>query len=287
MFVFKTPRLLCLPRLQMATLQRSILKSFRGALLFAVAHACAGPVQSIRIGPIDASKADVTMVLSANTVNKCADQYRGQVLLYEATPAINVSGILKFKDGACKMAASIPWSGLSEQVFRNARGDVLQVRFRGDLIAGKTVTKANWALSARKADVLLTEPMSDTVKRFAKATDLHMGSISLKAPTVSAEINVQSPLAFELRVLQATCELKIHGAVVATGVKESFILASGRPTLLRIPVTINHKALLSAAGNVLAQRGRVDGKLSGLVRVRLPGGDADFPMEFPVLLKLM
>jgi hypothetical protein len=52
-------------------------------------------------------------------------------------------------------------------------------------------------------------------------------------------------------------------------------------------VTINHKALLSATGNVLAQWGKIDGKLSGLVRVRLPGGDADFPMEFPVLLKLM
>lgn len=287
MFVFKTPRLPRLPRLQMATLQRSILKSFHGALLFATAHACAGPVQSIRIGPIDASRAGVTMVLSANAVKKCAGQYRGQVLFFEATPAVNVSGTLKSVAGACEMTTSIPWSGLSEQVFRQARGDVLQVRFRGELIAGKAVTKVNWALSAPKADVLLTEPMSDTVKRFAKATDLHVGSINLKASTVNADINVQSPLAFELRVLQATCELRIHGTVVATGVKESFILASGRPTSLRIPVTINHKALLSAAGNVFAQRGKIDGKLSGLVRVRLPGGDADFPMEFPVLLKLM
>lgn len=287
MFVFKTSRLRRLQRLQMTTLQRSILKASHGTLLFVAAHACAGPAQSIRIGPMDASKTDITMVLSANTVKKCAGQYRGQLLFYEATPAINVSGTLKSMAGACEMTATVPWNGLSEQVVRNARGDVLQVRFRGELIAGKAVTKVNWALSAPKANVLLTEPMRDTLKRFAKATDLHIGSIGLKASTVNADINLQSPLAFELRVLQATCELEIHGTVVATGVKQSFILASGRPTLLSIPVTINHKALLSATGNVLVQMGKVDGKLSGLVRVRLPGGDVDFPMEFPVSLKLM
>ena len=189
--------------------------------------------------------------------------------------------------GACEMAISVPWNNLSENVFRNARGDVLHVRFRGDLTSGNTVTKVNWALSTPKADVLLAEPMKDTVKRFAKATDLHLGSIGLKVSTINVDINVQSPLAFNLLVPQATCVLEIRGTIVATGGIGSFILASGRPTPLRIPVTINHKALLSATGNVLAQMGRVDGKLSGLVRVRLPGGDVDFPMELPVLLKLI
>lgn len=271
----------------MTTLHRVILRASCGAILFAAAQACAGPVQSIRIGPIDASKVEVTMVLTPATVKKCAGQYRGQLLFFEATPAINVAGALKSVAGACEMAFSVPWNGLSEQVIGRARGDVLQVRFRGQLTAGNAVTKVNWALSAPKADVLLTEPMKETVKRFANATDLHMGSISLKATAVNADISVQSPLAFELRVLQAICQLEIHGTVVATGVKESFVLASGRPTPLRIPVTINHKALLSATGNVLGQKGKIDGKFSGLVRLRLPGGDVDFPMEFPVLLKLI
>ena len=119
----------------------------------------------------------------------------------------------------------------------------------------------------------------------ALTTDLHLGSIGLTDSTVNADIMVQSPLAFELRVLRATCELQVHGAVVATGAKESFVVAAGRPTLISIPVTINHKALLTAAGNVLAQMGKVEGKLTGLVRVRLPAGDVDFPVEFPVLLK--
>ena len=240
----------------------------------------------MRIGPIDSAKAEITMVLAASTVKKCAGQFHGQLLLYEATPAINVSGTLKSVAGGCEMATSVTWSGLSEQVFRNARADALQVRLRGELIDGKLARKVNWALSARKGDVLLTEPIRDTVKRFARATDLHLASIGLKDSTVNVDINVQSPLAFELRVLRATCELQVHGTVVATGVKESFVVAGGRATQISIPVTINHKALLTAAGNVFAQWGKVEGKLTGLVRLRLPAGDVDFPVEFPVLLKL-
>ncbi len=141
--------------------------------------------------------------LVANTVKKCAGQFRGQLLLYEATPAVNVSGTLKSVAGSCEMATSVPWNGLSEQVFRNARADALQVRFRGELIDGKVARKVNWALSTQRVNVLLTEPIRDTIKRFARATDLHLGSIGLTDSTVNADINVQSPLAFELRVLRA------------------------------------------------------------------------------------
>ena len=86
--------------------------------------------------------------LAANAVKKCAGKFRGQLLLYEATPAVNVSG----------------------------------------------ATKVNWALSTQRVNVSLTEPIRDTIKRFARATDLHLGSIGFTDSTVNADINVQSPL---------------------------------------------------------------------------------------------
>ena len=115
--------------------------------------------------------------LAANAVKKCAGQFRGQLLFYESTPAVDVSG----------------------------------------------ATKVNWAVSTQRANVSLTEPIRDTIKRFARATDLHLGSIGLTDSVVNADINVQSPLEFDLRVLRATCELQVHGTVVATGLKESFV----------------------------------------------------------------
>ena len=257
------------------------------ATLWIASSAWAGPVMAIRVGPINASQADISMVLTAEAVKKCAGTYRGVMQFYEATPGVNVSGPLKSNAGACELTASVPWAALSEKVIQLARGDMLQVRFKGDLVDGKTFTKVNWMLPAPKAAVLLTEPMKNTVQRFAKATDLQLGTMGFKSSTVNADITVQSPLGFDLRVMHATCELEIHGKVVATGIKENFVLSAKHATVLRIPITLNHKSLLSATGNLLTQLGKVDGKLVGWVRVKLPGGDVDFPLEFPIKLTLL
>lgn len=239
------------------------------------------------VGPINAARADIGMVLTDGAVKKCAGSYRGVMQFFEAPHGVNVSGLLKTNAGVCELTASVPWADLSEKFIQLTRSDVLQVRFRGELVDGQTVTKVNWMLPVPKAAVLLTEPMKNTVQRFAKATDVQLGGLDLKSSTVNADITVQSPLVFDLRVLHATCELEIHGKVVATGIKENFILAAKSKTLLRIPITLNHKALLSATGSVLTQMGKVEGKLVGWVRVKLPGSDVDLPLEFPIKLTLL
>jgi DNA-binding phage protein len=81
-------------------------------------------------------------------------------------------------------------------------------------------------LSARKGDVLLTEPIRDTIKRFARATDLHLGSIGLTASTVNAAINVQSPLAFELRVLRAGAIKKVIACMIEQSMIEGSVSKS-------------------------------------------------------------
>lgn len=248
----------------------------------------AAPIQAVRIGPIDAVKFDIALILSSNAVKKCAGQFRGQLKAYDVAMTVAFAGNLKSAAGACELSAAVPWRGISEKVAQQARGDVLHLSFVGELVDGKSINTVNWAVAATKANLVLTEPMKETVKRFARATDVQVGTISLRDSTVNADINVQSPLGFDLRVQKISCLLEIHGAVVAMGSKESFVLASaGRPTALRVPVTIDHKALLSATGNVIMQMGKVSGKLSGSVRVRTPSGEVDFPMEFPVQLKLI
>lgn len=269
------------------TFMKKLISSGLLAALWIASSALAGPVMAIRVGPIHANQADVGMLLTAGTVKKCTGTYRGVMQFFEATPGIKVSGPMKNNAGTCELTATVQWSDLPEKVLQLARGDMLQVRFKGDLVDGKTITPVNWMLPAPKAAVLLTEPMKNTVQRFAKATDMQLGSLGLKSSTLNADISVQSPLGFDLRVLHATCELEIHGKVVATGLKENFVIKANRTTSLRIPVTLNHKSLLSATGNVVSQMGKVDGKLVGWVRIKLPGGDVDFPLEFPIKLTLL
>lgn len=247
----------------------------------------AGSTNAVRIGPVDASKIDVALTLASNAVKHCAGQFRGQVMFYDVTAATTVSGNLRAAAGACEFSTLVPWRSISEKMVQQARGDVLQVRFFGELIDGKLINKVNWVVAATRANLVLTEPMKETVKRFAKATDLRMGDISLRDSTVNAGITVQSPLGFDLRVNKIACALEIHGVVVATGTKESFVLFSGRPTPLLIPVSIQHKALLSASGSVFSKMGKVNGRLFGTVQLRLTSGNMELPMEFPVQLNLI
>jgi hypothetical protein len=257
------------------------------ASLGVLSSAWAGPVMAIRVGPISTTQADISIVLTAGSVKKCAGSFRGVMQFFEAPPGVNVLGPLRTNAGACELTATVLWSQLNQKAIQLARGDLLQVRFKGELVEGKTITPVNWMLPAPKAAVLLIEPIKNTVQRFAKVTDIQLGSMGLKSSTVNADISVQSPLAFDLRVLQASCELQIQGQVVATGIKENFVINATRMNALRIPVTLNHKALLSATGNVLTQMGKVDGKLVGWFRIKLPGGDVDLPLEFPVKLTLL
>jgi hypothetical protein len=259
-------------------------------LLAVVAPAMADTVQTVqtvRIGPVDQSRVDVTLVLSPNTVKKCDGQFRGHLSVYEVTPEIPVAGKIGLLNGRCEVTVPFAWRSMTEPMIQHARSDSLQLRLSGDFIEGRAGKKVNWAVVANKSNLILTEPMKETVKRFAKAAELSLGGISLRDSTVNADITVQSPLGFDLRVSKISCALEIHGAVVAIGSKESFVLFTGRPTPLRIPVLIQHKALLSATGSVLSKMGKVNGKLFGTVQLRLPSGNMELPMEFPVHLNLI
>ena len=248
----------------------------------------AGPIGTVRIGPVDQSGSDVTLILSPDTLKKCEGLFRGQLSIYEVAPGIPVTASTIALNGACRLTVVVPWKSVSETMIRQMRGDLLQLRLSGDLIDGKSKRKVNWAVDATKATLILAEQMKETIKRFAKATDLQIGSVGLSESAVNTNITVQSPLGFDLIVQKITYTLEIHGAVVATGVKESLvILAAGRPTHLQVPVSIQHRALLSATSSVISKKGKVNGKLSGFVRLRLPGGNMDLPMEFPVQLNLI
>jgi hypothetical protein len=56
---------------------------------------------------------------------------------------------------------------------------------------------------------------------------------------------------------------------------------------LQLPIQIEYDGVLAAAGKSAASRGQVDGKLTGVARLRWPSGDLDFPFEFPVKMALL
>jgi hypothetical protein len=240
----------------------------------------------LRIGPIVAEKVGVALLVAPSAVGKCAGQFRGNLTFFNVAPGAQVAGTFSQGSEGCELPASIPWTALPVEVVQGARGDVVTVRFRGERIEGKKARKVDWGATIPRTAVQLTEPGKATLRRFASATDLTLGPLGLNTTTLNAEIAVRSPLHFHLRVMEVRTELEVDGKVVASGLKQNFLIFGGRPNRITFPVTVDNRAMLSAAGSSLAKGAKVEGRLTGVARIRFPAGDIDYPVEFPILLSL-
>lgn len=151
-------------------------------------------------------------------------------------------------------------------------------------MAGSVRRPIDWAATVPRAAIGLTESMKVTLRRFVRVPDLHLGSVGFRSTTVKADVGVTLPLHFDLRFLEARCEVEVNGRKVASGGREKFILHAGRENRLEIPVTVDNGELLAAAGKTVVSRGKVEGHLVGVARLRVAAGDVEFPFEFPVRL---
>lgn len=228
----------------------------------------------------------VALVLAPNAVGECSGQARGSLEFFDAPPGAPLAGTLTPGPGGCELTGSISWSGVPAEAIGRVRGDVLPVRFQGERTEGGKPRKVDWGAEVPRAAVGLTESMKVTLRRFVTTPEIDLEGLGVKTTTVNAQAEVLSPLRFDLRVLEARYEVEANGRTIASGVKEKFIVHGGRVNRIEVPIAVSNGAALAAAGSTVFRGGKVDGKLTGLARLRLPGGDVDFPIEFPVKLSL-
>jgi hypothetical protein len=129
--------------------------------------------------------------------------------------------------------------------------------------------------------------MKVTLRRFVRVQETHLGHVGLERITVNIDLDILVPLGFDLKFLEARYTMDVNEKRVSRGQKEKFLLHAGRWNRLEFPIEIEYRGLLAAAGKAAVSGGRVEGKLTGLARLRLPSGDLDFPFEFPVRIALL
>jgi len=259
------------------------------AALAAAAHAAPKAASSIvgfRIGNIGERGVDIVLRIPKAAAGTCAGTFRGDVSFFNASPGIAIAGKVSAAPAGCELPAFVPWTAVTADAVRGARTDVLVVRFRGELAQGRKPRKVDLLGALPREAIEHAEPMAVTLRRFARATDLRPAALGMGTTTVNAEVVVRSPLKFHVRVMQVEWQLELEGETVATGTQGPFIVFSGRPNPVTFPVQLHHRAALSAAGGGLARGARTEGRLTGVARLRFPGGDVDFPVEIPVRVAL-
>lgn len=276
----------CRPR-RGARLASSLLGLFFGGVALAAPASHLGPpVVGLKVGPIEKDQLVLTLILGESAVPACTGHVRGTVTFFDASPGASMAGPLVPGPEGCQVSAPISYDAFSVEAIGRARGDVLEVRFVGERTGQGKSQGIDWKASVPRAAVQLTESMRVTLRRFTKSPEIHLGGLGVKTTKVNADVELFVPLRFNLKVIEVRCEVEVNGKNVASGEKEKFIVYGGRANRIRIPVSVNNGAVLSAAGSALVKGGKVDGKMTGLARLRLPGGDVDFPLEFPVKLSL-
>ncbi len=244
-------------------------------------------VAGIRVGPITADRVGLTLVLTKRVAAACEGRVRGTLTFFGAATGAPVEAALARGRAGCEVPISMVWASIPAEALQRARLDSVEIQLRGDWTTGGASRPVEWNGTIPRAGIGLTESMRVTLRRFVKVPELDLGRVGFRSTTVNADVGVLVPLRFDLRVVEARCDVQVNGKRVASGGREKFILHAARENRLQIPITMDNGALVAAAGKTVLSGGKVKGLLSGHARIRLPGGDVDLPFELPVQLSVL
>jgi hypothetical protein len=190
-------------------------------------------------------------------------------------------------EGGCAVPLMLRFDAVSADVLEHEKLDALDYRLSGEVRSARGTRTVDWQGSLPRGAVSLVESMKVTLRRFVKVHDVAMGSVGFTKTTVNVSVDVFVPFRFDLRILEASCAVELNGRVVAAGKREKVLLHAGQSSRMEIPVTFENGAVLAAAGKTMAKKGKLEGRLKGIGRLKLPAGELDFPLDFPIYISLL
>jgi len=246
------------------------------------AEAPAPAVREVRMGPVAETKVG-TEVVFAGPAAPCGERLNGRFSAFGSGGILVEGPVTPRPEGGCSIRFDLPFSALGPVVLTNANLSALGWSFVGERSGRGAPRPVNWAGRIPREAVRSTESTKVTLARFVRVREVSLGRVGLGASTVTVDLEVLQPLSFDLRIVGASYELAVAGTAVASGRRENLRLHAGRRNVLPLPVELDHGGLLRALG-AAAWGGRVEGVLSGLAKLHVPGGELEFPFEFPVTL---
>lgn len=155
----------------------------------------------------------------------------------------------------------------------------LPVTLKGTLSgeAGTAVSvDAAGALRPGTADLVASREQGDAFVRFAGA---RLSGLGLAETKGEARIAVYNPFRFDVSLRAVRYELSSGERVVARGSRQGLIVRPGRESEIVLPLTVSNVAALAAAGESLLSGGRLTGRLTGEIVLKLGSGDVTFPLD--------
>lgn len=169
--------------------------------------------------------------------------------------------------------ASIP-RGIVEKGSPAAVPVALKGVLSGEAGTAATVDAAG-TLRPGTDDLVAHREHGDGFVRFAGSRISGLGLAETKG---EARIGVFNPFRFDVALRGIRYELSSGGRVVARGSRQGVIVRPGRENEVVLPLAVSNAAALAAAGKAVASGGRVSGRLSGEIVLKLGTGDVKLPI---------
>jgi len=248
-------------------------------VLALVAAASAASPLAVRVVP---EAEDFTVVVSGTASAPAAGAFSGMLALNGSPAELPVAGIARRNADRQELTLKIRYRDVPEDWVNRFRAADFDYRLRGT-IAGTTAVA--WSGTRRWAEIEV-QGRKEAASSFVQLGQIALTEFSLFESAARADVTVRNPLSFPIKLAGAEYRLEIGGRDVGSGTAPGMLLRPNQATTLGLPIDLDHGQLLAAAGSALQSGGEVQGRISGTLTVRLPGGDVPVPLDMSGHLSL-
>jgi LEA14-like dessication related protein len=238
-----------------------------------LAAAAAGSPGSLRFSVEVSGTTDVRVIVTGPEAELPPGPFRGAVSINGSPAEVSFSGVAAHADGKFRLPVTVRYSALPEAWTEGFSMETFTYRVRGTTESGQS---REWTGTQSFHDVEVSGERSD---QFLALQNVRVTDMSLLSSEAVGELMLVNPLAFDVKIAEATYALFAEGEPIGEGSTRGLILRGRHKNTLHLPIAIDHASLLSAAGKAVAGGGEVAVRLKGRLVLRLKGGDVAVPLD--------
>jgi LEA14-like dessication related protein len=218
----------------------------------------------------------MTALLSGTLPTPAAGAFTGSLSLNGSPAEMPVAGVAQRTGERVAITFRILYREIPEDWASRFRIADFDYRLRGRIASGPPI---DWSGTERFDEVEVEKAPDTASSRWITLDSVELTEFSLLESAARAQLTVDNPLPFPLKLASTSYRLVANGRNVGSGSTKGMIVHAAQKTSLDLPIALDHGQLLAAAGSALRSGGQVDARLQGTLVIRLPGGDIPVPLD--------
>lgn len=202
-------------------------------------------------------------------------EFRGTLALNGSPFPMSIAGRAEKVGTRLRVRTTLRYADVPSEWTSRFRTDAFQYQIRGRVEGSGSI---DWEGSLAWEQVSVGGDQA-TLSGFVRLTSFELTELSPKQSTGRAVLRVENPFSFPITIASASYRLKVNEHSIGSGISRGRILRAQRANAVELPFTVSHGGFLAAAGSAFAVGAELDGRIEGVLVVRLPSGDVRVPLD--------